>query len=175
MASIGINAQLILSSIVIEGSPLISHFVEDEIRCLRDLCYKVGVKLLVTLYTNSDFMPTVKLTTQQFKDDIFDYTQEKEWKYKGSKPAIIDFYADWCGPCKMVAPILEELSNENPDIVIYKVDTEVEQELSAVFQIRSIPSILFIPKDNRQPMMQPGALPKHALQEIIDKELVQTV
>lgn len=120
-------------------------------------------------------MPTVKLTTQQFKNDIFDYTQEKEWKYKGSKPAIIDFYADWCGPCKMVAPILEELSNENPDIVIYKVDTEVEQELSAVFQIRSIPSILFIPKDNRQPMMQPGALPKHALQEIIDKELVQTV
>ena len=120
-------------------------------------------------------MPTVKLTTQQFKDDIFDYTQEKEWKYKGSKPAIIDFFADWCGPCKMVAPILEELSNENPEIVIYKVDTEVEQELSAVFQIRSIPSILFIPKDNRQPMMQPGALPKHALQEIIDKELVQTV
>jgi len=120
-------------------------------------------------------MPTVKLTTQQFKDDVFDYTQEKEWKYKGSKPAIIDFYADWCGPCKMIAPILEELSNENPDIVIYKVDTEVEQELSAVFQIRSIPSILFIPKDNRQPMMQPGALPKHALQEIIDKELVQTV
>ena len=120
-------------------------------------------------------MPTVKLTTHQFKDDIFDYTQEKEWKYKGSKPAIIEFYADWCGPCKMVAPILEELSNENPEIVIYKVDTEVEQELSAVFQIRSIPSILFIPKDSRQPMMQPGALPKHALQEIIDKELVQTV
>ena len=116
-------------------------------------------------------MPTVKLTTQKFKEDIFDYTAEKEWNYKGDKPAIIDFYADWCGPCKMVAPILEELSNENPDIIIYKVDTEVEQELSAVFQIRSIPSILFIPKD-RQPMMQAGALPKNALQEIIDKELV---
>lgn len=83
-------------------------------------------------------------------------------------------YANWCGPCKMVAPILEELSNENPDIVIYKVDTEVEQELSSVFQIRSISSILFIPKDNRQPMMQPGALPKHALQEIIDKELLKS-
>jgi thioredoxin 1 len=119
-------------------------------------------------------MPTVKLTTQKFKDEIFDYTQEREWKYKGDKPAIIDFYADWCGPCKMVAPILEELSDENPEIIIYKVDTEVEQELSAVFQIRSIPSILFIPKDNRQPMMQPGALPKNALQEIIDKELVQS-
>jgi thioredoxin 1 len=119
-------------------------------------------------------MPTVKLTTQKFKDEIFDYTQEREWKYKGDKPAIIDFYADWCGPCKMVAPILEELSDENPEIIIYKVDTEVEQELSAVFQIRSIPSILFIPKDNRQPMMQPGALPKNALQEIIDKELFQS-
>ena len=116
-------------------------------------------------------MPTVKLTTQKFKEDNFDYTAEKEWNYKGDKPAIIDFYADWCGPCKMVAPILEELSNENPDVIIYKVDTEVEQELSAVFQIRSIPSILFIPKD-RQPMMQAGALPKNALQEIIDKELV---
>ena len=116
-------------------------------------------------------MPTVKLTTGKFKEDIFDYTTEKEWNYKGDKPAIIDFYADWCGPCKMVAPILEELSNENPDVIIYKVDTEVEQELSAVFQIRSIPSILFIPKD-RQPIMQAGALPKNALQEIIDKELV---
>jgi len=116
-------------------------------------------------------MPTVKLTTQKFKEDIFDYTAEKEWNYKGDKPAIIDFYADWCGPCKMVAPILEELSDENPDVIIYKVDTEVDQELSAVFQIRSIPSILFIPKDG-QPMMQAGALPKNALQEIIDKELV---
>ena len=116
-------------------------------------------------------MPTVKLTTQKFKEEIFDYTAEKEWSYKGDKPAIIDFYADWCGPCKMVAPILEELSDENPDVIIYKVDTEVEQELSAVFQIRSIPSILFIPKDG-QPMMQAGALPKNALQEIIDKELV---
>ena len=116
-------------------------------------------------------MPTVKLTTQKFKEDIFDYTAEKEWNYKGDKPAIIDFFADWCGPCKMVAPILEELSDENPDVIIYKVDTEVDQELSAVFQIRSIPSILFIPKDG-QPMMQAGALPKNALQEIIDKELV---
>jgi thioredoxin 1 len=116
-------------------------------------------------------MPTVKLTAQKFKDEIFDYTIQKEWKYKGEKPAIIDFYADWCGPCKMVAPILEELSDEHPDVIIYKVDTEVEQELSAVFQIRSIPSILFIPMD-RQPMMQAGALPKNALEEVISKELL---
>lgn len=115
-------------------------------------------------------MPTIQLTQAQFLQDVFDYTTEKEWKYKGDKPAIIDFYADWCGPCKVVAPILEELSNEFPDILIYKVNTEIEQELSAVFQIRSIPSMLFIPVD-RQPMMQAGALPKSALIEIIEKEL----
>ena len=119
-------------------------------------------------------MPTVKLTAQKFKEEIFDYTTEKEWSYKGDKPAIIDFYADWCGPCKMVAPILEELSDENPEIVIYKVDTQVEQELSAVFQIRSIPSILFIPI-GKQPMMQAGALPKHVLEDVISKELLTSV
>lgn len=117
-------------------------------------------------------MPTVKLTADKFKSDIFDYTTEKEWKFKGEHPAIIDFYADWCGPCKMVAPILEELSNEYKDkLTIYKVDTEVEQELSAIFRIRSIPSILFIPKEG-QPMMQAGALPKNALKEVIEKELI---
>jgi thioredoxin len=118
-------------------------------------------------------MATVQLTTQRFKDELFDYTQSQEWKFKGEKPSIIDFYADWCGPCKMVAPILEELSNEYPDITIYKVDTEVEQELSAVFHIRSIPSMLFIPMDG-QPIMQAGALPKHVLEEIIQKELLKT-
>ena len=119
-------------------------------------------------------MATVKLTAQKFKEEIFDYTTEKEWKYKGDKPAIIDFYADWCGPCKMVAPILEELSNDYPDVTIYKVDTEVEQELSAVFGIRSIPSLLFIPMD-KQPMMHAGALPKHSLEEVIKTELLTAV
>ncbi|MCB0688682.1 MAG: thioredoxin [Saprospiraceae bacterium] len=120
-------------------------------------------------------MATVKLTTEKFKSDIFDYTTEKEWKYKGDVPAIIDFYADWCGPCKMVAPVLEELSEEYQDkLIIYKVDTEVEQELSAVFRIMSIPSILFIPAEG-QPMMQKGALPKQILKQIIDEELVKDV
>lgn len=117
-------------------------------------------------------MPTIKLSNQKFIDEVFDYTSEKEWKFKGDKPAIIDFYADWCGPCKVVAPILEELSNEYQDLLIYKVDTEVEQQLSAVFQIRSIPSILFIPVDG-QPMMQAGALPKNVLKEIIETELLK--
>lgn len=117
-------------------------------------------------------MATVKLTAEYFKENIFDYTTEKEWSYKGDKPAIIDFYADWCGPCQAIAPILEDLSNDYKDqVVIYKVDTEVEQELSAVFGIRSIPSLLFIPVDN-QPMMQPGALPKHELKKVIEGHLL---
>ena len=120
-------------------------------------------------------MPTVILTAQAFKEEVFDYTAEnKDWKFRGDKPAIIDFYADWCGPCKAVAPILEELSEEFKDkIVIYKVDTEAEQELSAMFGIRSIPSILFIPM-NEQPMMQAGALPKNALVDVIENQLLKT-
>ena len=117
-------------------------------------------------------MPTVKLTADRFKEEVVDYTKEKDWKFKGDKPAIIDFYADWCGPCQMVAPVLEELSDTYKDeVAIYKVDTEVEQELSAVFRIRSIPSILFIPMD-KQPMMQAGALPKSALENVIKTELI---
>jgi thioredoxin len=124
-----------------------------------------------TFVQKQKHMPTIQLTHQTFKNEVFDYTTQKEWNFKGKKPAIIDFYADWCGPCKMVAPILEELSNEFPNITIYKVNTEVEQELSSLFQIRSIPSILFIPL-GKQPMMQAGAMPKTALKEIIQKELL---
>lgn len=117
-------------------------------------------------------MATINLTAEQFKKDIFNYETSSEWKYQDTVPAIIDFYADWCGPCKAVAPILEELSETYGDALkIYKVNTEVEQELSAVFQIRSIPSILFIPVTG-EPMMQAGALPKSALEEIIGKELL---
>jgi thioredoxin 1 len=115
---------------------------------------------------------TIKLTTEEFKNQVFDYTTEKEWNYKGTLPAIIDFYADWCGPCKMVAPVLEELAKEyNGKVQIYKVDTEVEHELAAVFGIRSIPTFLFIPAEG-QPMMQPGALPKNAFKEVIDNHLL---
>jgi thioredoxin 1 len=118
-------------------------------------------------------MATIKLTTQDFKDKIFNYEEDQEWRYKGELPAIIDFYADWCGPCKMVAPVLEELSKEyDGKLLIYKVDTEVEQELAAAFGIQSIPTLLFIPQ-NGNPMMQRGALPKKAFQQVIDERLLQ--
>jgi thioredoxin len=121
-------------------------------------------------------MATIRLTTQDFKDKIFNYEKEKEWNFKGELPVLIDFYADWCGPCKMVAPILEELSKEYEGrLTIYKVDTEVEQELASVFGIRSIPTFLFIPTDG-DPMMQPGALPKSAFKQVIEERLLkQTV
>jgi len=105
------------------------------------------------------------LTVETFKTKVFDYEKNTEWKFNGNKPAIIDFYADWCGPCKMVAPILEELSKEyDGKLDIYKVDTESEQELAAAFGIRSIPSLLFIPKDS-QPQMAMGALPKDSFKK----------
>ena len=117
-------------------------------------------------------MATIKLSTQDFKDKVFNYETEKEWKYKGTVPAIIDFYADWCGPCKMVAPVLEELATEYEGrSVIYKVDTEAEMELAGVFGIQSIPTFLFIPVD-ADPMMQPGAFPKKVFKEIIEDHLL---
>ena len=110
---------------------------------------------------------TELLTKNAFLEKVFDFEKNKEWKFNGKVPAIIDFYADWCGPCKMIAPILEQLSEEYGDkLTIYKVDTEAEQELSAAFGIRSIPSMLFCPMEG-QPQMANGALPKPELERII--------
>ena len=103
---------------------------------------------------------TEHLTVDTFKEKVFNFEANKEWKFEGEIPCVIDFYADWCGPCKMVAPILEELSEEyDGKLNIYKVNTEEEHELSSIFGIQSIPSILFVPKDG-QPQMAMGALPK---------------
>lgn len=114
------------------------------------------------------------LTTSDFKKKVFNYEQNREWKFEGDKPCVIDFYADWCAPCRMVAPILEELSEEYAGKVdVYKVNTEEEQELAAVFGIQSIPSILFVPVDG-QPQMALGALPKEtfkrAFKEVLNVE-----
>ena len=114
------------------------------------------------------------LTKQTFLDKVFNYEQNKEWKFEGDLPCLIDFYADWCGPCKMVAPILEELAEEyKGKINIYKIDTESEQELAGAFGIRSIPSLLFCPKDG-QPQMAQGALPKDSMKQAIDEILLKT-
>lgn len=117
-------------------------------------------------------MPTIPLTTADFKAKVFNYEHATEWSFAGERPALIDFYADWCGPCKAIAPVMEQLSEEYAgQLDIYKVDTDAEQELSMVFGINSIPSLLFIPLQG-QPMMQAGALPKHILKSVIEKELL---
>ena len=123
--------------------------------------------------TKEKTMKTIKLNKADFLAKVVNYeTTPNEWKYLGDKPAIIDFYADWCGPCRMVAPVLEELAEEYGDkIYIYKVDTEKEQELAGIFGIRSIPSILFIPMTG-QPQMTQGALPKTELKKAIEEILL---
>jgi len=111
------------------------------------------------------------LTLETFKEKVFDFENNEKWNYKGEIPAIIDFYADWCGPCKQVAPIMEELANEyNGKVIIYKVDTDAEQQLAGMFGIQSIPSILFIPV-GEQPQMAMGALPKESFVKIIEDVL----
>lgn len=116
---------------------------------------------------------TIELTKSEFLKKVVDYEgNPKEWKYLGDKPAIVDFYASWCGPCKMLSPVLEELAKEHKDdIIIYKVNTENEPELAAAFGIRSIPTLLFIPvKGNPQMIM--GAQPKTELNAMIEKYLL---
>lgn len=111
------------------------------------------------------------LTLEMFKEKIFDFEQNKEWVFKGNIPVLIDFYASWCGPCKAVAPILEELSDEYEGrLKIYKIDTEKELELAGMFGIRSIPSLLFVPLEGK-PQMAAGALGKDHFKEAINEIL----
>ena len=114
----------------------------------------------------------VYLTTEEFKNKVFNYDVNKEWKYSGELPAIIDFYADWCGPCKMVAPILQEIAKEyNGKLIVYKVDTENERELAAAFGISSIPTLLFVPMTG-QPQAAMGALPRQSFDKAIKEILL---
>lgn len=114
----------------------------------------------------------VYLTTEEFKRKVFNYTVNKEWKYSGELPAIIDFYADWCGPCKMVAPILQEIAKDyQGKLIVYKVDTESERELASAFGISSIPTLLFVPMTG-QPQAAMGALPRQSFERAIKDVLL---
>ncbi len=114
-----------------------------------------------------------QLTTETFKQKIYNYVDNpEEWVYEGKLPCIVDFYADWCKPCKLIAPIMEELANEyKGKITIYKVNTDQQRELSSLFGIRSIPSVLFVPA-NGKPQMSTGALPKESFKQVIDEFLL---
>ena len=115
----------------------------------------------------------VYLTTEQFRERIFDYKADKEWNYRGNKPCVIDFYTTWCGPCKRLAPIMEELSLKYCDqVVFYKADTERERELAYVFGINSIPQVLYIPVEGK-PMLLKGLYPKEEIVKIINDFLLK--
>lgn len=113
----------------------------------------------------------IELTAAQFKTQVADYTSS-DWKFLGSKPAIIDFYATWCGPCKQLAPILAELAAQyNGEIIIYKVDVDKAPEVAAAFGIKAMPTLLFIPMGGL-PQMQQGLMPKADLEKIINSDLL---
>lgn len=117
-------------------------------------------------------MGTIQLNKETFLAKVMNYeTNPTEWKYLGDKPCIIDFYADWCGPCKAVAPVLEDLAKEyDGKIYIYKVNTDEQQELAQVFGIQSIPTIYFCPMEG-DPQMAMGALPKATIKQAIAEVL----
>lgn len=118
-------------------------------------------------------MKATHLTKADFLTKVANYeTNPNEWKFLGERPALIDFYATWCGPCKMLAPVLDELAGEYEGKVdIYKIDVDAEEELAALFGIRSVPSLLFVPMAGA-PQMAQGAMPKYALKDAILKVLL---
>lgn len=116
----------------------------------------------------------IRMDKQMFLDNVFDYTTgSTDWKYKGEKPAVIDFYATWCGPCRMVAPLLKSLAKEYKDqIVVYKVDTDKQKELSAAMGIQSLPTVIFIPQTG-QPQIIVGAANKATFRRAIEEVLLK--
>jgi thioredoxin len=131
-------------------------------------------EVTTSVSSNPEAGKVIQMNKDMFIDRVFNYVESPDtWVYKGDKPCIIDFYADWCGPCKKIAPIMAQLAEEYKDqIVIYKVDTDKERELAQIFGIRSIPSILFCPAEG-QPQMTMGALPKEEFEKMIKNLLLK--
>ena len=128
--------------------------------------------LLSGLFLTVNGQTVKELTTQEFKDQIWNYDKNKEWKFDGKKPVIIDLYATWCGPCKRLAPILSDIQKDYGDkIQIYKVDTDKERELARLFNVSSIPLMVFIPLKG-DPFLVSGLRPKEQLVQIINEKLI---
>ena len=112
-------------------------------------------------------MATVKLTTDQFKDKFFDYTTETEWNFKGETPAIVDFYADWCAPCRMMPPILKEVKDHFGDkLTILKIDVDKNPQVAAAYQVRGVPTLILF-RSNEVLWRTSGVLPATQLSERI--------
>ena len=114
------------------------------------------------------------ITTDFFSKNVYDFKnidESGELKFLGKNPVVVDFYATWCGPCRVLEPIMDELNEEYDNVDFYKINTEDEIELSATFGVMSLPTLLFIPMEGK-PMISPGAPPKQMLKEMIDEKLL---
>ena len=121
---------------------------------------------------NSSGSEVIPLTSATFKKMVFNYDLNKEWKYEGSKPAIIDFYADWCAPCRQLSPLVDEIAQEYAGkIAVYKVDTDEESALAQSLGITGLPTLLFIPAEGK-PRVYMGLLPKESLVEAVNEVLL---
>lgn len=128
----------------------------------------------VTLTTGTEGVP-IQLTKAEFLTKVFDFEKQQQWNFQGDMPAIIDFYADWCKPCKIIAPIMEDLAREyKGKIRVYKVNTDHEKALAGAFQIQSIPAVLFIPKTG-QPQMSVGALSREEYVKMVETVLLPSM
>ena len=119
-------------------------------------------------------MATVHLKKEDFINRVADYENKPgEFRFLGDKPALIDFYAEWCGPCKMLSPVLEELSDKFAGKVdVYKINVDEEEELASLFAIRSIPTLIFVTADGRMQRSQ-GAMGRVQLEEAINNILLK--
>jgi thioredoxin len=110
---------------------------------------------------------TEHLTKDTFVTKVFDYEKNAEWSFAGDAPAIVDFWAEWCGPCKMISPVLDEIAKEyDGKLNVYKVNVDEEADVASAFGIQSIPSLLFIPM-NEKPRLAVGALPKAGIMKLV--------
>ncbi|MBR2416067.1 MAG: thioredoxin [Bacteroidaceae bacterium] len=134
----------------------------------------VAVLSIGISYANNNGEKTVHLTKAEFLKKVMDYENNvNEWKYLGDKPAIIDFYADWCGPCKRLSPILEEIAAEyEGEVIIYKVNVDDERDIATAFGIRSLPTLFFVPKQGN-PSVVEGFLPKEELYKAMNVTILK--
>lgn len=147
---------------------------------MKRLLFFLASAVIIALSTKAQSVSSdsngkvIHIGKTEFVEKIYDYEKNPDkWIYNGKKPAIVDFYADWCGPCRMLSPTLESLAHKYKDkIIIYKVNTDKERELAAVFGITSLPTLLFIPMD-KMPQVAQGALPKEDLEKAINDFLLK--